>query len=86
MTSEIIKIISNKDITKDFYLSVPTRLCIANGGSNPAKIRLRRIKDTTEYVYVPRSFTFLKGTFLTIEELEAIVKKLKELNNLTEDK
>lgn len=35
-----------------------------------------------EYMYIPRKMTFLRDTRLTVDELEGIVEKLKELNNI----
>jgi hypothetical protein len=77
-----LKIVSNKDLLKDFYLMPPKRIFQTNLNINPTKVRLKRIKMTSEYAYCPRYFTFLKNTFLTIEELKEIVKKLEELKEI----
>ena len=72
----MLKIIEPKEIVKDFYVEVPERLkCLS---LRPTRIKIRAKRKIFEYVYIP--YNFLGSTFLTIEELEAIVKRIKELN------
>ena len=60
----------------DFVIECPKRF---EQISVNASGRIRKING--EFQFVPRGNNWLKGTRLCVEELEAIITKLKELNS-----
>jgi len=77
-----LKILDRKDVSKSILIEMPKRIVDKNLRKiNPTLISFQFIKEF-EYAYFPKKFARRK-TFLTIEELEAIIKKLKQLNSNT---
>jgi len=70
------RLISKEKTKIDFVVTLPKHLV---DKLNPSIVRLKLIGD--EYNYIPRKYTFGKDARFTVEELEAIIKKMKELNN-----
>lgn len=73
---EKLKVIEQDGKTIDFEVEAPSRF----GGRFPNATG-RIMKVNGEFQFVPRGNNFLGGVKLTVEELEAIIGKLRELNS-----
>ncbi len=59
---------------RDYSIELPERF------EDRMESVIRIVCKKGEFVYKPRSLTFLRNCILTAEELEAIVRELKRLN------
>ena len=73
---EKLKLIECNGKKYDFIVELPKR---CRYPEIPIKVRIE--KKFGEFRYIPRTHTFCSGASLTIDELQAIVNKLKELNS-----
>ena len=73
---EKVKVIASNNKIIDCEVTTPKRFSDCNNSS----IRIQMIKG--EFQFIPRGNNFMNSlTSLTIEELQAIIEKLKALNS-----